>query len=102
MDNVKQTEIEKATAILTHYAHCLDIRDKGQVSGETVEEYAKLSLREIIDAMELILAQHAEDQKHIKSLSNRCHALTGGQLCLFCPIEECENRNASFRGHVDG
>ena len=30
-------------------------------------------------------------EEQIKQLQNRCHALTHGQICVFCPYE-CEHR----------
>lgn len=34
-------------------------------------------------------------------LQNRCHALTHGTMCMFCPYE-CENREGKYRGKTDG
>lgn len=33
-------------------------------------------------------------EKQIKQLQNRCHALTHGQICVFCPYE-CEHKAES-------
>lgn len=39
-------------------------------------------------------------RKYNKALRNRCRLLTGGNLCIFCPIE-CHNRTEAFRTDQD-
>ena len=54
---------------------------------------------------EIILFTNLKDaQKEInrlkhenEMLQNRCHALTLGTMCMFCPYD-CENRTKKFRG----
>ena len=48
-------------------------------------------LRSVIPAIE-------EFEKENKALQNRCYAVTGGTLCLFCPID-CDHRSTKFRGN---
>lgn len=37
-----------------------------------------------------------ETLEQLPKLQNRCHALTHGQICVFCPYE-CENRTVEHR-----
>lgn len=38
-------------------------------------------------------------KKENEQLKNRCHAMTHGVICLFCPME-CKFRGESFRDDV--
>lgn len=64
----------------------------------------KGDIPEYYEAMEMAV-KALENSQNIKkendSLKRRCNVFTHGQLCLFCPIEECESRSVEYRGSVD-
>lgn len=48
----------------------------------------------------IVLKDELNKAKHENQmLKNRCHALTQGTMCWFCPYE-CDNREKKFRGQV--
>lgn len=49
-------------------------------------------------AVGLETKEFIEKLKHENQmLKNRCSALTGGTMCLYCPFD-CENRTKKYRG----
>lgn len=45
-------------------------------------------------------AENDKLRKYNEALRNRCRFLTGGNLCIFCPME-CHNRTVAFRTDLD-
>ena len=39
-------------------------------------------------------------ERENEALKNRCFVLSGGTMCMFCPID-CDKRNVPFRGVVE-